>query len=541
MCSNVKLFLYTFDFIGIVPQFRILKYNMYKSIFSSIISIIITISFIGFSIYSIIDYLKFKNPSISYLKGYDNTSNHTILLNDTLFMFRAYRINYDFYETDMKFEAYYFNEFDIIELNIERCQLGKNINIKFKDGLEKLNDNINDSYCISSEHGNLPLFSNPGLNKKAKSFINIFILNNNDNNNTNNENNNENNDNDEDNDENNDTYLDDYINVELITENDIIDHDNKKDPIIPSFYFYGGMFDSKQYFNIDYRFEFIKYETDDGYFFNRYKNFTAIGMSEISLKNDYISSALVEIIFQQSEKNYPHYKRSYKKVQSLLADIMSIINILIGVGKAISKILLQKKMNKDIIRSLLNRNINNEITEHSLIESNRRKKKLFNNIINSERKDININIIEKSKNRYNSNKLFNFSKNDIFIEENANRKKIMKIQILKRINLCDIIKSYFWSKDKKSNLINICNNFVMKDLCVESILGRLYKLEKIFNLLSKEELSKLNLYTDKKFSKISKNINEIYIEIMKNNNNKNSKKANFEMIDKNKDDNILNK
>ena len=81
----------------------------------------------------------------------------------------------------------------------------------------------------------------------------------------------------------------------------------------------------------------------------------------------------------------------------------------------------------------------------------------------------------------------------------------------------------------------------MKDLCVESILGRLYKLEKIFNLLSKEELSKLNLYTDKKFSKISKNINEIYIEIMKNNNNKNSKKANFEMIDKNKDDNILNK
>ena len=528
MCPNVKLFLYTFDFIGIVPQFRILKYNSYKSIFSSIISIIITISFIGFSIYSIIDYLKFKNPSISYLKGYDNSSNHTTLLNDTLFMFRVYRVYYESNETDMKFEAYYFREFSITQLNIERCQIGKNINIKFKDDLEgKLDDKISNYYCISSEHGNLPLFSNPGLIKKEKSFISIFILNDDDN--------------EDDNDEDSYTCLDNYINVELITENDIIDHDNKKDPIVASSYFYSGMFDCEQYFYIDYRFEFIKYESDDGYFFNNYKDFTAVGMSEISLKNNYISSTLGEIVFQQSEKNYPHYKRTYKKIQSLLADITSVINILIIVGKAISNILLKKKMNKDIIRSLLNRNINNEITEHSLIENNRRKKRLFNNLINSERKDINLNIIERSNNRYNSNKLINLSKNAIFIEENVNRKKFMKIQILKRINLCDIIKSYFCSKYKKSNLINICNNFVMKDLCVERILGRLYELEKIFNLLSKEELSKLNLYTDKKYSKVSKIINEIYIEIMKNNNNKNSNKANIEMIDKNKDDNILNK
>ena len=39
-------------------------------------------------------------------------------------------------------------------------------------------------------------------------------------------------------------------------------------------------------------------------------------MSEISLKNDYVSAALGEIIFKQSEKNYSHYKRSYEKIQS---------------------------------------------------------------------------------------------------------------------------------------------------------------------------------------------------------------------------------
>ena len=238
MCPKVKLFLYTFDFIGIVPQFRILKYDSYKSIFSLIISIIITISSIIFSIYSIIDYLKFNNPSISYLMRYDNESNNTIFLKDTIFMFRVY----DYDETDLKFIVYYFSEIIITKLNVEKCQ-GKNINIKFKDDLEKkYNDRINEYYCISYEHGNLPLFSNPGLIKKEKSYISIFVL--------------------------NDTCFDNYIEVELITENDIIDHDNKDNPIIASSYFYYGYFECGQYFYIDYRYELLKYETDNGYFFN---------------------------------------------------------------------------------------------------------------------------------------------------------------------------------------------------------------------------------------------------------------------------------
>jgi len=335
--------------------------------------------------------------------------------------------------------------------------------------------------------------------------------------------------------------------ITFITENDIVDHDNKKNPIIPSSYLYNKLFYCEENFQIDYTYEFIKYETDDGYFFSNYKNYTAVGFSEISLKKDYSSSYLGEIILHQSEKKYPYFKRSYKKVQSLLADIMSIINALIGVGKAISYFLLKKEMNKDIIRSILNRNINNEIIEHSLIENNRRKKRLLNDansrrVITSDRKGINKNnnsteISEISNNKDNSKNIFHSSKKDSFLEENKNinKKKIRNIHFLKKINIYDIIKSYFCFKDKKKNIINICNNFVMKDLCVERILERLYKLETIFNLLSKKELSKLKLYMDRKFSKISFYINEIYIEEKKKNNNKK------EMLNKNKDNNILNK
>jgi len=88
----------------------------------------------------------------------------------------------------------------------------------------------------------------------------------------------------------------------------------------------------------------------------------------------------------------------------------------------------------------------------------------------------------------------------------------VKIHILKKINFFNIIKSYFCFKDKKINLINMCNNLVMKDLRVERILGRLYELEKLYNLLSKEELSKLNFYIDKKISRIFYYINGIYLD-----------------------------
>ena len=227
MCPKIKLFLYTFDFIGIVPKFRILKYDSYKSIFSSIISIIITIASIVFSIYSIIDYLKFNNPTISYLERYDNQLNNTIFVNDTLFMFRFFNK----FNSDIDFIVYYESELKSTKLNVERCQLGKNINIKFKDDLEKkYNDKINKYYCISSEHGNLSLFSNPETFKK-ENYIYIYIFNY------------------------NNTCLNTHIGIELITENDIINHDDKTNPIIASSSFYYGYFECGQHFFIDYKFD----------------------------------------------------------------------------------------------------------------------------------------------------------------------------------------------------------------------------------------------------------------------------------------------
>jgi hypothetical protein len=51
----------------------------------------------------------------------------------------------------IKYNAYRVQENNIINLNIEPCEIGKNINIKFKDDLEKAIIKISDYDCISSE------------------------------------------------------------------------------------------------------------------------------------------------------------------------------------------------------------------------------------------------------------------------------------------------------------------------------------------------------------------------------------------------------
>ena len=520
MANNTKLWFYSLDISGIKPQFRILNNDSYKSIPSTIISVIIIVSSITFSIYSIIEYIEINNPSIFYLQKYDNISNKTLLLKDTLFMFDVEGLCFDDYSLDIDLDLIYISEYENTKLIVEKCQIGKNINIKFKDILENKDyaSTIEEFLCISSEQQNFPLSYEPGKDEETSIEINAIKKRN---------------------------CSFGVVYIDLITEKDILQHE-KKNPINISLYRYNDIFEYHQnnlYPSINYRFEIQRYESDDGYFFQNSKNYIAIEMSEISYKNYYNTNFLARISFGQSNKYYTYFKRRFQKIQSLLADIMSVINILIQIGKIISNFLLKKKMNKDIVRSLINRNIYTK--ECSLIEKNKKEKQIFKNIneksINLERKEINIK--EKSNIKDNYNNLFNIklnnSKNDIFNEKKL--EKIVhntKIHIFKQMNFLDIIKSYFCLKEKKIKLINICNDLIMKDLCIENILGRLNELEKLFSLISKKKLSKLNLHINKKFKTIYKYLKEINKESMKKMNNKNIKNID---LDKSKNVNNLKK
>ena len=80
--------LYSFDLIGPSPQLYIFNNNRYKTFFSFIISLIIIIFSVIFTIFSLVQYFKYQNPMISYTKGNDKNTNREILLKDTFLMFQ---------------------------------------------------------------------------------------------------------------------------------------------------------------------------------------------------------------------------------------------------------------------------------------------------------------------------------------------------------------------------------------------------------------------------------------------------------------------
>ena len=97
-------------------------------------------------------------------------------------------------------------------------------------------------------------------------------------------------------------------------------------------------------------------------------------------------------------------------------------------------------------------------------------------------------------------------KKDCVLEFENEDKNIIKV--MKTLNMTNIIKSFFCFKDRKLKLINLCNDIVNKDICVERILKRLYTLENQYNSLIKEDASTSFINNDiSKIKNIIKRIN----------------------------------
>ena len=176
-------------------------------------------------------------------------------------------------------------------------------------------------------------------------------------------------------------------------------------------------------------------------------------------------------------------------------------------------------MNKDIIKHII-------INKEKEIIPQKKLKKIF---------DINNNKMQKFDKKIEQNQI---------IEEKANSKIYLNthnkdsasdfenddknmIQVMKNLNFINIIKSFLCFKDKKLNLINLCNDIVNKDICAEKILRRLYMLENGYNSLIEEDRSKSFINNNiskvknliKKISKVtSKQIKNKYEHLSKENN-----------------------
>ena len=488
MAFKIKHLLLKFDFIGFVPQFRILDETRYKSIFSSILSIILILFSIAFVSYSFSEFIH-QNPKVEYYKSNDDLTNKTFLISDSLLMFK-----YDFFcwqnvSNKPTFEITIYNNEEFYQsLDFEPCELGKNIDIKYKETIEKFEKiekmNVSDFFCINFNNTKFMLYSHPSLPSEYENILNIRV----------------------------NSDCEDYmLYFKLVTENDFIDHNKKDNPIVPS-YQNTDIFLYNEYKYLYYYYHYIKFESDEGFIFSNKKTLNGIGVSSSTSSEGYGKPYILCIDFKMNSANYDFYRRKYEKFQSFVADVSSLINLLITISQIISEFLLSKKMNKDIIRYILT--TNNKMKKNTsekqtsfngsklneIIENDKKSQSL-----SSEKKVMDINILEnqKSKNPLDSNN------NENNFEKGIDDKKI--IYVMKKLKFINILKSFFCSKDKKLKLIELCDNIIKKEICIEKILKRLYILESIFNIIIEENRE---LYINNDMSQIKEIIDSIYNELI---------------------------
>ena len=492
MCKLSHKILYKLDFICEPPQFRIFKESNYKSNFSSLISFIVILLSIAFFIYSLIDFLEFNNPIVVFSKDNDKSINRTISLKNTLLIFGVIEnINFtlvndpNIYFTSELVIRNINESFSTIPLTIEKCEYGKNIDLKYRNNLlETFNYSINDFFCLNNKDGDIPLYYFP---EYGVSSINIYSLI-----------------------KNESKFEADDLFILIINGNDAINHNNKKNPILENYFSYSyHSLSSSKLTLINFYFQFIKYESDTGLIFPNYNIFYAKSFSHITalqtnnLRNmhDFQKGT---IIIEISKINFDLYKRSYPRLDSFLAEVMSVIDLLLVIGKIICDNILEKKISKDIVEYLFNNNIENknisnlsikinEISDKDIYLGNKDKSKDFKDEIN-----------------FSNNNEYMKSQSNIFQENETNQnKKINSKDIIKKVNYFYILKSYFCFKDKKTKLINLCHELVCEDICIERIFDRLYKLEKYSDIISKNDNNKFNFTKNKKFEEINQCISQI--------------------------------
>ena len=400
--KNYKRYLSFIDFIGINPSLHILKYDNYKTTPSFIISIIILLICISFVIFSFIEFLN-QTPDLIYYKSMDPKTKKKIFLSDSFLIFRILNSCSNITKEDISIN--YYSKEKPYSLDFEYCEIGKNIDYKFNNDISN-----NDESNLQ-----IDLFKEKTPNCKNEETM-----------------------------------------ISIITENDIMNSNDKNNPIVPYYYYFEKVFVNNDIIFINYNYQYIKFDSDEGIFFQNYKTHNAIGFSDLEydVQNYDLDFLLINFTFNINKFNYELYMRKYQKLQSLLADIMSIINLSVTIGKSISHILLNKVMVRDILINIIDNNYN-------------KKKNVTSNDYNIKKKLNNSDI--KEKNKFNLEKtniksgvsdIEKINKSNINNLNLSRHKTNTKIRALKSINCFQFIKSLFCYEDIKSKLINICFNLI---------------------------------------------------------------------------------
>lgn len=526
--KNKNELFYKLDILSNPPYLRIFGNYNYKTTWSTYISILVILFSAGFASYSSIYYAKFLEPNIYYWKNSAFEKNLSIHLNETLIMFNIYESNENNFNKneDLIIKAFiYDHDFNTSykyrrnEVTLEKCSLGDNINYKFESIIKQykekhLDKAIHDFYCISRKDAEKYSLSYNQFD--GYTYLTLFLY------------------------SKNITLVEkrDYR-IHLVLQNDFVNHTNKNRPInINYIESYSSNFDDRivetTIFNLDY----IEYDSNDGLFFDTLNTYHGIRLhgqtQELFFKKKNNINYIGAIKIQINTNTFEKFKRYYSKLQILLAEIESISSLLFTIGGILANLIARKKMSIDLSRMIMKKKTEINKGDFELYKATPTFNEIFGDIEDLRNPKYTFKRTNSLDN-YRITAKTSFSSRpqskSIILEKKDSKtvrdKQIIKNVILKnidnnlinelkmkKITVSSIIKSYFpCFKDKKTELINLCHSIILNELSIDTILIRLFKLEKIYNLLSENDKAKIHLMEIKEMEEINNYLNKKFLTV----------------------------
>ena len=495
--------IYNLDVLSGSPLLLISGHKNYSTPFGLIITFLMIFNALFYAIYAF--YIYFFESEMTVVQQSENfmATNLTISTKDFLFAFNVFNVS-------MKLQYFWGKEFDLSRgqnitkklitdkytvklyytnpetkevikeytLETEYCEVGKNINQKI---IDKYNFTDYKNYLCISEKSHAEIV----INKTYTTYINVIVSVNL-------------NDTDggvnrqiEYQNENYITFFMNYLEFQLYTPDDVVSNKNSTHPINyrKNYYFY-ELVSAGTLKTMEINIKYIDYSSDNGYLIKQLRNFNGFSLDSIQTKiQDFGSMEIVRnIIYNEfricfNGDDITQYKRTYRKLPEIIADVSSVFSVLITAGQIIVGFLCKHHLEAETM---------SHIFKLKLFENSKIKLKKINDTNTKNPVNSRFSVIGSNKN------LINNSSRENVIIDNKNSKKD-RIEKLNSV--------------KNDEINNLNDDLSQNKMASEKIL-EIKKNKKIDNHLSNNENNKYNKDKDTNKKNSTKINSKFYLETL---------------------------
>ena len=276
--------------------------------------------------------------------------------------------------------------------------------------------------------------------------------------------------------------------LELYVENSGFDHENNSNPLIENYLMTQDIFSAEFSTYTEVYFHKLLYESNTGIIFDNKKFFESItfdfnsrSISYLALNEDYLKDWQFIPFNEYADK----YTRNYPKFQSFLANAGGVINAIFYICDFCCWLLAKKFMYRDIINLLINYRKEHSINRKTICVQDKEMKgiKKENDSLNMNNPIKNDNIFRYKRPsiyKYDMNKFKNVFKSKTTLVESDELlfKFEKKITNIKWYNQLFPNCFSFDRKNKLSEILKLCENFVKTNLNAHLLLETVYLVSK---------------------------------------------------------------